>query len=128
MNVHDLSTLEGIAAEADRYEEKASRYPDQKSYNAAWLHGYAEALKTVAKQFKPIESVAVLVCTYENHHGHTLDISMHPTSDAAFSCVNAIKRAMGYNEDAPCDDEIFDFDVHTFSLKNVEDKENMDEK
>lgn len=128
MKMHDLSTLEGIATAAEKYKEKADNYPTQDSYNAAWLRGYAEALKNIAEQFKPMESVAVLVCTYENHHGRTLDISMHPTFDAAYSCVNAIKRAMGYNEDDPCDDETFDFYVHTFSLKNVADKENTDEK
>ena len=46
--------LEGIAARA---RERANNEPNQSSYNAAWLHGYADAVKEVADGFSAIDIV-----------------------------------------------------------------------
>lgn len=37
-------TLDQIKCRANEAERKASAEPNQSSYNAAWLHGYARAL------------------------------------------------------------------------------------
>ena len=47
---YDLTTLDSIAASAKTAKNHADRQPNQGSYNAAWMHGYAEALKNVSQQ------------------------------------------------------------------------------
>ena len=47
---YDLTTPDSIAASAKTAKNHADRQPNQGSYNAAWMHGYAEALKNVSQQ------------------------------------------------------------------------------
>ena len=50
---YDLSTVCSIQASAKLAREKAGQEPNQSSYNAAYLFGYADALKDVGKQLLP---------------------------------------------------------------------------
>ena len=45
---YDLSGPGAVSASAEQARLRASQEPDQSSYNAAWLHGYASALANVA--------------------------------------------------------------------------------
>ena len=45
---YDLSNPGAISAAAELACARATQEPDQDSYNAAWLHGYASALANVA--------------------------------------------------------------------------------
>jgi len=47
---YNLTSPEAIAVSAKIASDHADRQPNQSSYNAAWMHGYAEALKDVARQ------------------------------------------------------------------------------
>lgn len=49
---YDLSTPGAIAASARLARKQADREPNQSGYNAAWLHGYADALVDAAKQLE----------------------------------------------------------------------------
>lgn len=52
MSKYKLTTPAEIRQAAERAEIRANNEPDQKSYNAAWLHGYAYALDEVAEQLQ----------------------------------------------------------------------------
>lgn len=47
---YDLSTGEAISKAAALARDNANREQNQAGYNAAWLHGYADALADVAAQ------------------------------------------------------------------------------
>ena len=48
MPAYDLSSPGAVSASAEQARIRAGQEPDQNSYNAAWLHGYASALANVA--------------------------------------------------------------------------------
>lgn len=50
---YDLTTPAAIAASARLARRRADEEPNQSGYNAAWLHGYADALIDAAKQLEP---------------------------------------------------------------------------
>ena len=52
MPQYDLSGISAISAAAEQARARASQEPDQGSYNAAWLHGYADALEDTARQLE----------------------------------------------------------------------------
>ena len=49
---YDLTTPANINKAADAARHLANNEPNQDSYNAAYLHGYAAALRDVAEQQK----------------------------------------------------------------------------
>ena len=49
---YDLSSISAISAAAEQARARAGQEPGQGSYNAAWLHGYAQALADVAEQLE----------------------------------------------------------------------------
>lgn len=50
MSNYKLSTLSEITCSATEAKKTANLEPNQNGYNAAWLHGYADALREVAQQ------------------------------------------------------------------------------
>ena len=52
MPQYDLSGISAISAAAEQARARASQEPNQDSYNAAWLHGYADALEDTARQLE----------------------------------------------------------------------------
>ena len=49
---YDLSSAGAISVAAEQARARAGQEPDQGSYNAAWLHGYAQALADAAEQLE----------------------------------------------------------------------------
>ena len=49
---YDLSSISAISAAAEQARARAGQEPNQGSYNAAWLHGYAQALADAAEQLE----------------------------------------------------------------------------
>lgn len=52
MNKYNLTTPAAIRHAADLAGTKADNTPNQSGYNAAWLHGYAQALYDCGAQLK----------------------------------------------------------------------------
>ena len=50
---YDLSSIAAVSNSAKLARAAADGEPSQDSYNAAWLHGYADALADVARQMEP---------------------------------------------------------------------------
>ena len=48
MTNYDLTSIGAVSASAKLAHIRANQELDQSSYNAAWLHGYADALTNVA--------------------------------------------------------------------------------
>lgn len=55
---YDLSSIEAISDSAKLARAAAGREPSQGSYNAAWLHGYAEALADTVRQLESRQRLA----------------------------------------------------------------------
>lgn len=49
---YDLSNIGAISSAAEQACARAGQEPNQGSYNAAWLHGYAQALADAAEQLE----------------------------------------------------------------------------
>ena len=49
---YDLSSIGAISAAAEQARARAGQEPDQGGYNAAWLHGYDQALADAAEQLE----------------------------------------------------------------------------
>ena len=49
---YDLSSISAISAAAEQARFRAGQEPNQGGYNAAWLHGYAQALTVAAEQLE----------------------------------------------------------------------------
>lgn len=49
MPQYDLSSVGAVSAAAEQARVHAGQEPNQNGYNAAWLHGYAQALADTAK-------------------------------------------------------------------------------
>ena len=56
---YDLSSIGAIAASAELARARANQEPSQGSYNAGWLHGYADALADAAKQLEPQQQLSI---------------------------------------------------------------------
>lgn len=65
---YDLSTHHAISDAAKTAHKKATTEPNQSSYNAAWLYGYAEALKDVSQQLEPQHQLIDAVLNYLSEH------------------------------------------------------------
>lgn len=57
MPTYDLSTYDSITSSVQEAKNHAGNEPNQSGYNAAWLHGYAAALKDVSEQFVPLHKL-----------------------------------------------------------------------
>ena len=52
MPQYDLSGIDALSAATEQAHARANQEPDQGSYNAAWLHGYAQALTDATEQLR----------------------------------------------------------------------------
>jgi len=59
---YNLSSISAVSASAELAHIRANQEPNQDSYNAAWLHGYADALTKAA------ESLGTPAGTDGGHH------------------------------------------------------------
>ena len=64
MPQYDLSTIGAVSAAAELARVRANQEPSQDSYNAAWLHGYAQALAETAEQLQPQQELLDTIIGY----------------------------------------------------------------
>ena len=91
---YDLSSAGAISAAAEQARARAGQEPDQGSYNAAWLHGYAQALADAAEQLEPQQRLIDAIIGYmgeQNDSSHlyavlhdTLEMSDHEILSLGF--------------------------------------------
>ena len=66
MNKYNLSNVTEVRAAAAQAITRAHQEPDQSSYNAGWLHGYAKALADTANAMTPqwnlMEAIVGYMC------------------------------------------------------------------
>ena len=76
---YDLSNPGAISAAAELACARATQEPDQDSYNAAWLHGYASALANVADALEPRQELIEAIIGYmgEQHDSAELYDILH---------------------------------------------------
>ena len=79
MPAYDLSSIGAVSASAELACLRASREPNQDSYNAAWLHGYADALANVADALEPQQELMDAIIGYlgEQHDSAELYDILH---------------------------------------------------
>ncbi len=61
---YDLSSIGAVSASAELAHIRANQEPNQDSYNAAWLHGYADALANVADALEPQRELMEAIIGY----------------------------------------------------------------
>ncbi len=61
---YDLSSIGAVTAAAELAHIRADQEPSQDSYNAAWLHGYANALADAARQLEPQQELMDAILGY----------------------------------------------------------------
>lgn len=76
---YDLSSPGTISAAAELARVRANREPNQDSYNAAWLHGYASALANVVDALEPRQELIESIIGYmgEQHDSAELYDILH---------------------------------------------------
>lgn len=81
MTNYDLTSIGAISASAKLAHIRANQEPDQNSYNAAWLHGYADALTNVADALEHQQELmdAVIGCMGGQHDSAELYDILHDT-------------------------------------------------
>jgi len=61
---HNLSSIAAVSASAELAHIRANQEPNQDSYNAAWLHGYADALTKAAESLEPQRELMEAIIGY----------------------------------------------------------------
>ena len=81
MPAYDLSSIGAVAASAELARVRANREPNQDGYNAAWLHGYADALANVADALETRRELMEAIIGYmaEQHDSAELYDILHDT-------------------------------------------------
>ena len=76
---YDLSSIAAVSASAELAHIRANQEPNQDSYNAAWLHGYADALANVADALEPQQELMDAIIGYmgEQHDNAELYDILH---------------------------------------------------
>lgn len=59
-----LSSIAAVSASAELAHIRANQEPNQDSYNAAWLHGYADALTKAAESLEPRRELMEAIIGY----------------------------------------------------------------
>lgn len=71
---YDLSSIGAVSAAAGLARTRADQEPFQDSYNAAWLHGYADALADAAKQLEPQQELIDAIIGYMGEHNDSAEL------------------------------------------------------
>lgn len=79
MPQYDLSSIGAVSAAAELARVRANQEPSQDSYNAAWLHGYAQALAEAAEQLQPQQELLDAIIGYigQRHDSAELCAILH---------------------------------------------------
>ena len=110
---YDLSSIGAVAASAELARVRASREPNQDSYNAAWLHGYADALANVADALEPQQELMDAIIGYmgEQHDSAELYDILHE------ALAMSDKDILSLGFDLPQCQELPQTDQHKKSVK-----------
>lgn len=78
---YNLSSVGAVSAAAELAHIRANQEPSQDSYNAAWLHGYADALADTAKQLESQQELIDAIIGYmdEQYDNAKLYAVLHDT-------------------------------------------------
>lgn len=78
---YDLSSIGALAAASELAHTRADQELSQDSYNAAWLHGYADALADAARQLEPRQELIDALIGYmgQQHDSAELYTVLHDT-------------------------------------------------
>lgn len=78
---YDLSSIGALTAASELAHTRADQEPSQDSYNAAWLHGYADALADAARQLEPQQELIDALIGYmgQQHDSAELYTVLHDT-------------------------------------------------
>ena len=81
MTNYTLTSVGAVSASAELAHIRTNQEPDQSSYNAAWLHGYADALTNVADALEPQQKLmdAILCYVAEQYDSSELYNILHDT-------------------------------------------------
>lgn len=71
---YDLSSIGAVSAAAGLARTRADQEPSQDSYNAGWLHGYADALADAAKQLEPQQGLIDAIIGYMGEHNDSAEL------------------------------------------------------
>ncbi len=79
MTNYDLTSIGAVSASAKLAHIRANQEPDQSSYNAAWLHGYADALTNVADALEHQQELmdSIIGCMGEQYDSAELYDILH---------------------------------------------------
>ena len=61
---YNLSNISAVSTSAELAHIRANQEPNQDSYNAAWLHGYADALAHAAEALEPQRKLMEAIIGY----------------------------------------------------------------
>ena len=87
MTNYTLTSIGAVSASAELAHIRANQEPDQSSYNAAWLHGYADALTNVADALEPQQKLmdAILCYVGERYDSSELYNILHDTLNSVYT-------------------------------------------
>lgn len=71
---YDLSSIGAVSVSAGLARARADQEPSQDSYNAAWLHGYADALADAARQLDPQQELIDAIIGYMGEHNDSAEL------------------------------------------------------
>lgn len=79
MTNYDLTSIGAVSASAKLAHIRANQELDQSSYNAAWLHGYADALTNVADALEHQQELmdSIIGCMGEQYDSAELYDILH---------------------------------------------------
>lgn len=125
---YDLSGIGAISAAAEQARARADQEPNQGSYNAAWLHGYAQALADTAEQLERQQQLTADVLEHPNDgNGRVIrfiDSEYHQLFTVPDEGNIVLTQLDGTRSTLPCqyvDDthafvDGFTFHIHQFAL------------
>ena len=79
MTNYDLTSIGAVSASAKLAHIRANQELEQSSYNAAWLHGYADALTNVADALEHQQELmdSIIGCMGEQYDSAELYVILH---------------------------------------------------
>ena len=92
---YNLSSIAAVSASAELAHIRANQEPNQDSYNAAWLHGYADALTRAAESLEPQRELmeAIIVYMGERYDSAELYGILHDTLEMSDQEI----RSLGFD-------------------------------
>ena len=100
---YDLSNIGAISSATEQARARAGQEPNQGSYNAAWLHGYAQALADAAEQLEPQQQLIDAIVGYmgeQNDSAHLYAV-LHDTLEMSDQEILSLGFDLPQCQEAP---------------------------